>query len=268
MARKAGKRTAGGCESHTHKKKTGLNWEPLLQQPTSVYRGGERRARACKTGAQVRVSHKRNPNPNPNARARGSGSEMGDGDSKPQPQPQPQHSGPGLGLGNGGWGLETPTPTPTRASILGMALGKCGGGGEGRGRGKGRGGKNGQAGQALEPETPTPTPTPDCRYPVRPTRNGATQPPGGEKNRRSPASPIRGGRDQSGPIRGRLNRFWNLGGGALRAPNPKWALPPNGGGYLPTGAQVTSPRSQGGNRRGNRGHTPLRVILYIFLSKT
>ena len=26
---------------------------------------------------------------------------------------------------------------------------------------------------------------------------------------------------------------------------------------------ITSPRCQGGNRRGNRGHAPLRVILYI-----
>ena len=96
MAGKVGKQTAGGCESHTHKKKTGLNWEPLLQQPTSV-QGGEQRTRACKTGAWVQVSHKRNPNPNPNPDAR----------------------------------------TPTRASILGTALGKCRGGeGRGRGGGK------------------------------------------------------------------------------------------------------------------------------------
>ena len=26
---------------------------------------------------------------------------------------------------------------------------------------------------------------------------------------------------------------------------------------------ITSPRCQGGNRRGNCGHAPLRVILYI-----
>ena len=126
----------------------------------------------------------------------------------------------------------------------------------------GEGGKK-WAGQALEPETPTPTPTPDCRYPVRPTRNGATQPQGGEKKSEITGLPYSGraGTDR-GPSGGDLTDF-GIWGGALRAPNPKWALPPNGGGYLPTGARVTSPRCQGGNRRGNHGHAPLRVILYV-----
>ena len=164
-------------------------------------------------------------------------------------------------------GTRNPNPNPSLDPRDGAQEMRGGRGGEGEGEGEGGKKWAGRAGT----RTGNPNPNPNPRLPVPGTTHlewshSAT---GGRKKSEIAGLPHSGRAGPIGAHPGAIKPILEFGGGgALRAPNPKWALPPNGGGYLPTGARVTSPRSQGGNRRGNHGHAPLRVILYIFLSKT